>query len=58
VSTAPGCDPVNAAVTLRVYPPNQYYATIAAFDLEVCSHTGPVYLRVEPIRPGVGTING
>jgi hypothetical protein len=58
VSTAPGCDPVNTAVVLRVYPPNQYYATIAAFDLEVCSHAGPVYMRVEPILPGVGTING
>jgi Protein of unknown function (DUF4232) len=58
VSTAPGCDPVNTAVVLRVYPPNQYYATVAAFDLEVCSHAGPVYMRVEPILPGVGTING
>ena len=58
VSTAPGCDPVNTAVVLRVYPPNQYDATVAAFDLEVCSHAGPVYLRVEPILPGVGTING
>ncbi len=58
VSAAPGCDPVNTAVTLRVYPPNQYDATVAAFDLEVCSHPGPVYLRVEPILPGVGTVNG
>jgi hypothetical protein len=58
VSTAPGCDPVNTAVVLRVYPPNQHYATIAAFDLEVCSHAGPVYMSVEPILPGVGTING
>jgi hypothetical protein len=58
VSTAPGCDPVNTAVVLRVYPPDQYDATIAAFDLQVCSHAGPVYLHVEPILPGVGTING
>jgi hypothetical protein len=58
VSTAPGCDPVNTAVVLRVYPPNQYDATIAAFDLEACSHAGPVYLSVEPILPGVGTVNG
>jgi len=58
VSTAPGCDPVNTAVVLRVYPPNQYDATIAAFDLQVCSHAGPVYMSVEPILPGVGTING
>jgi hypothetical protein len=24
----------------------------------VCSHAGPVYMSVQPIRPGVGTING
>ncbi len=58
VSTAPGCDPVSTAIVLRVYPPDQYAATIAAFDLEVCSHAGPVYMHVEPILPGVGTING
>jgi hypothetical protein len=58
VSTAPGCDPVNTAVVLRVYPPGRYSATIAAFDLQVCSHAGPVYMSVEPILPGVGTING
>jgi hypothetical protein len=28
------------------------------FDLQVCSHAGPVYMSVEPILPGVGTING
>ncbi|MGD0066107.1 MAG: DUF4232 domain-containing protein [Streptosporangiaceae bacterium] len=56
--SAPGCDPVNTAVVLRVYPPNRYNATIAAFDLEACSHAGPVYMSVEPILPGVGTING
>ncbi len=58
VSSAPGCDPVNTAVMLRVYPPDQYDATVAAFDLEVCSHAGPVYMHVEPILPGAGTING
>jgi hypothetical protein len=49
---------VSTAVVLRVYPPGQYDATIAAFDLQVCSHAGPVYMSVEPIRPGAGTING
>jgi hypothetical protein len=58
VSTAPGCDPVSTAVVLRVYPPGQYDATVAAFDLPVCSHAGPVYMSVEPILPGVGTVNG
>jgi hypothetical protein len=58
VTTAPGCDPVFTTFALRVYPPGQYSATYAAFDLEACSHAGPVYLSVEPIRSGVGTING
>ena len=58
VTTAPGCHPVFSTFELRVYPPGQYSATYAAFDLEACSHAGPVYLSVEPVLPGVGTING
>jgi hypothetical protein len=58
VTTAPGCDPTFATFELRVYAPGQYSATYAAFDLEACSHAGPVYLSVGPILPGVGTING
>jgi hypothetical protein len=58
VTTAPGCDPVFTASELRIYPPNQYSATHAFFDLEVCSHTGPVYMHVGAILPGVGTFNG
>jgi hypothetical protein len=58
VTTAPGCHPVFSAFELRIYPPNQFSATHAAFDLEACSHAGPIYLSVEPILPGVGTING
>ena len=58
VSTAPGCRPTFSTYELRIYPPNRYKATYAAFDLEACSHAGPAYLGVEPIRPGVGTING
>ena len=58
VTTAPGCHPVFTTFELRVYPPGQYSATHAAFGLEACSHAGPVYMRVEPILPGVGTING
>jgi len=58
VLTAPGCDPTYSAVDLRAYPPGQYHSTDAAFDLEVCSHAGPVYMSVEAIRAGVGTING
>ena len=58
VSTAPGCHPVFSTFELRVYPPNQFSATHAAFGLEACSHAGPIYLSVGPILPGVGTING
>jgi len=58
VTTAPGCHPVFSAFELRVYPPGQHGATYAAFDLEACSHAGPIYLSVEPVLPGVGTING
>ena len=58
VTTAPGCHPTFAASELRIYPPGSYSATHAFFSLEVCSHTGPVYMHVGPILPGVGTING
>jgi Protein of unknown function (DUF4232) len=58
VSTSSGCDPVFSTFELRVYLPGQYTATHAAFDLEACSHAGPVYMSVEPIRSGVGTIYG
>jgi Protein of unknown function (DUF4232) len=59
VATEPGCDPVYTATLLRIYPPDQYSATYAAFALEVCSHAGPVYMSIAgPIIPGVGTIYG
>ena len=58
VATEPGCHPTFSTFELRIYPPGQYRATYAAFDLEACSHAGPVYLSVEPLQPGVGTING
>ena len=58
VTTAPGCHPVFSTFELRVYPPGQRSATYAAFGLEACSHAGPSYLSVEPVRAGVGTING
>jgi hypothetical protein len=58
VSTTSGCDPVNTTFELRVYPPDQRGAAFAFFDLEACSHAGPIYLSVGSIKPGVGTING
>jgi Protein of unknown function (DUF4232) len=59
VATQPGCDPVNTAANLRVYPPGQRSATEAAFSFEACSHAGPVWMSIiKPISTGVGTING
>jgi hypothetical protein len=59
VTTEPGCDPVNSAVELRVYPPDQRSATYAAFSFEACSHAGPIWMSIqEPIIPGVGTVYG
>ena len=55
VSTAPGCHPTFRTFELRVYPPGQRHATYAAFDFEVCSHAGPVYMDIGPIQAGVGT---
>jgi len=55
VSTAPGCHPTLRTFELRVYPPGQHHATYAAFDFEVCSHAGPVYMDTGPIQAGVGT---
>ena len=59
VSTERGCDPVYTTIELRIYPPDQRLATYAAFDFEACSHAGVAYMGItEPIRAGVGTING
>jgi hypothetical protein len=59
VTTEAGCDPVNTAVLLRVYPPGRHSATDAAYDFQSCSRAGPVYLSISgPIVPGVGTLNG
>jgi hypothetical protein len=58
VETSPGCHPTFSTFELRIYPPGQYRATYAAFDLEACSHAGPIYLGIEAVQPGVGTVNG
>jgi hypothetical protein len=58
VTTSPGCHPTFSTFELRIYPPDQFHATYAAFGLEACSHAGPVYLGIEPVQTGVGTING
>jgi len=56
VTTAPGCHPVSSTSELRIFPPGERVATFAVFDLEACSHAGPVYLDVETVQPGLGTI--
>jgi Protein of unknown function (DUF4232) len=59
VTTELGCDSVQTAAQLRVYPPGQKSSTDAEFDLQSCSHAGPIYLSItKPIIPGVGTIYG
>jgi hypothetical protein len=59
VTTEANCAPVKQAVDLRVYPPGQRSATDADFVVPACSRPGPVYMSIiEPIIPGVGTING
>jgi len=59
VTTEPGCDPVNSATLLKVYPPGQHRWTYAAYDFQSCSRSGVRYLSiVGPIVPGVGTVNG
>jgi Protein of unknown function (DUF4232) len=59
VGTSPGCAQVKLAAYLRVYPPDQRSATNAAFPVEACSKSGPIYMSIiEPIIPGVGTVNG
>jgi hypothetical protein len=58
IGQSPGCHSVSTASELRVYPPDQRTATHAFFDLQACSHAGPIYIDVGPIQPGAGTING
>ena len=59
VGTAPECAQAKVATYLRIYPPGQRSATLAAFPIEACVHAGPVYMTItEPIIPGVGTISG
>jgi hypothetical protein len=58
VLSTPGCHPVYSGIELRIYPPDQRRATLAAYDLAACAHAGPVYLHVGPVQAGVGTVNG
>lgn len=58
VLSTPGCHPVYSGIELRIYPPNQYRSTLAAYNLAACAHAGPVFMHVGPVQAGVGTING
>jgi Protein of unknown function (DUF4232) len=53
VQVSPSCHPVNAT-ELSVIPPDQTSSTHAFWDASSCT-TGPVYLGVGVIKPGVGT---
>jgi len=48
------CHPVVTA-GLRIYPPGQASAAlVGSFSFPACSATGPDYLSVGPVQPGVG----
>jgi hypothetical protein len=47
------CGPVEAA-GLRVYPPNQRAAAEIPFSFRACSCSGPIYLSIRAVEPGVG----
>jgi len=51
------CKPAEAS-GLRVYPPGQLEAAEIPFSFRACSAKGPIFLSVEPIRPGVGIPGG
>jgi uncharacterized protein DUF4232 len=50
VSTS-GCKPANASF-LKVYPPDQFSARRAFFDLPACTVSKHVYLTIRRIQPG------
>ena len=47
------CKPATASA-LRIYPPGQFKAAGIPFSFRACSAKGPIFLRVEPIQPGIG----
>jgi Protein of unknown function (DUF4232) len=47
------CAPATAT-TLRVYPPGSFTSEDIAFRLRACSKSGPTYLSVTAVAPGVG----
>ena len=47
------CAPVTAA-ELKVIPPDERSAAGVPFSFRACSKTGPIFLTVQPVQPGVG----
>jgi Protein of unknown function (DUF4232) len=47
------CKPAEASA-LHIYPPGQFKAAGIPFSFRACSAKGPIFLRVEPIQPGIG----
>jgi hypothetical protein len=51
--SASQCKPV-LATGLKVIPPDERTSAGVPFSFRACSKTGPTYLSIEPIQPGVG----
>ena len=51
--SASQCKPV-LATGLKVIPPDERTSLGIPFSFRACSKTGPIYLIVQPIQPGVG----
>jgi len=47
------CKPVTA-FGLKVIPPDERSAAGVPFSFRACSKTGPIFLTVQPVQPGVG----
>ena len=47
------CAPVTA-FGLKVIPPDETTSAGVPFNFRACSKTGPVFLTVQPVQPGVG----
>ena len=45
------------AAGLRVYPPGQTASKLIPYPFLACSHSGPNYLSVEAVQPGLGTVD-
>jgi|SRR5579875_381621 len=54
VQVTSGCKP-QPGYELKVYPPDQEYSTVGAYDFPSCTTSAPVYLNVQVLQRGTGT---